>query len=84
MSLNGIEIWNYGHPAMFPEELVERILKLLSYKGDIVVDPFGGVGTTGVVCKRLGRNFLCIDLDKKYCEVAERRIKETPIDLSLF
>jgi len=66
----------YDHPAMFPQELVERVLKLFSYEGDIILDPFNGVGTTSVVAKRLHRDYIGIDVSGKYCKVAERRIKE--------
>ncbi len=65
----------YGHPAMFPEELVRRTLKLFSYKNDIILDPFNGAGTTTLVAKKLGRNFLGIDISKKYCEIAKKRLK---------
>jgi DNA modification methylase len=66
----------YGHPAMFPEELVERVLKLFSYRGDVILDPFNGVGSTAVVAKRLGRIYLGIDTSEEYCKTAERRLKE--------
>jgi DNA modification methylase len=66
----------YDHPAMFPEELVERVLKLFSYEGDVVLDPFNGVGTTCSVAKRLNRSYIGIDISDKYCKIAERRIKE--------
>jgi DNA modification methylase len=74
----------YGHPAMFPEELVERVLKLFSFKGDIILDPFNGVGTTIAVAKRLSRNYLGIDISKEYCKKAEERLKNTQIDMTLF
>ena len=64
----------YGHPAMFPEELAKRVIKLFSYKGDVILDPFNGVGTTAVVAKRLGRVYLGIDISKEYCKKAEERI----------
>jgi DNA modification methylase len=67
---------NYDHPAMFPEELVERALKLFSYERDIILDPFNGVGTTTIVAKQLNRRYLGIDISQKYCKIAERRIKE--------
>lgn len=66
----------YDHPAMFPEELVARALKLFSYEGDVVLDPFAGTGTTCVVAKKLNRVYLGIDISEKYCAVAERRLKE--------
>ncbi|MEM3473811.1 MAG: site-specific DNA-methyltransferase [archaeon] len=65
----------YGHPAMFPEALVERVLKLFSFKGDVVLDPFNGVGTTTVVAKRLSRNYIGIDISDEYCRKAEERLK---------
>ncbi len=67
----------YGHDAMFPEELVKRCLKLFSYQNDIVLDPFNGAGTTTKVAKQLGRRFIGIDISEKYCEVAKERLKET-------
>lgn len=65
----------YGHPAMFPEELAERVLKLFSYRGDIVLDPFNGSGTTTTVAARSGRRYLGIDISEEYCKTAERRLE---------
>lgn len=67
----------YEHPAMFPEELVIRLLKLFSYKNDIVLDPFNGVGTTTAVARKLNRRYLGIDISKEYCQKASQRLKET-------
>ncbi len=64
----------YGHPAMFPEKLVEQALKLFSFKNDVILDPFNGVGTTTAVAKRLGRRYLGIDISKEYCNVAIQRV----------
>ncbi len=75
---------DYGHPAMFPEELVERVLKLFSYKGDIVLDPFNGVGSTTVVAKRLKRKYIGIDISDEYCKVAEKRIEDLKYEMELF
>jgi DNA modification methylase len=75
---------DYGHPAMFPEELVERILKLFSYKDDIVLDPFNGVGTTTVVAKRLKRKYIGIDTSDKYCKSAKKRIEDLKNKMGLF
>lgn len=63
-----------GHPAMFPEELPYRLLKMNTYIGDIVFDPFMGSGTTGVVCKKLSRNFIGAEIDKDYFNIAEDRM----------
>lgn len=71
----------FDHPAMFPEKLVERVLKLFSYKDDIVLDPFNGVGTTTLVSSLLNRNYLGIDISEKYCKIAQERIqKEDELD----
>ena len=66
----------YDHPAMFPEDLVDRTLKLFSFKGDAILDPFNGAGTTTAVAKKLNRRYIGIDNSKEYCIKAERRIKE--------
>lgn len=66
----------YDHPAVFPEELARRVIQLFSFKGDVVLDPFVGVGTTSVVAKKFGRVFLGIDTSAKYCDVARARLQE--------
>lgn len=65
----------YDHPAMFPEELALRILKLLSFKNDFILDPFNGVGTTTYVSKIQGRQYLGIDISKDYCVKASQRLQ---------
>ena len=65
---------DFDHPAMFPENLVARLLKVFSYPGDIVLDPFNGVGTTTVVASRLNRRYLGLDISPDYCDTAEARI----------
>ncbi len=67
----------YGHPAMFPEKLVEQALKLFSYKNDFILDPFNGVGTTTAVAKRLNRRYLGIDISDKYCQIAIKRTERS-------
>ena len=67
---------DFGHPAMFPEKLVERVLKLFSFKNDVILDPFNGVGTTTAIAKKLNRRYLGIDISKKYCDIAQKRTKE--------
>lgn len=64
----------FGHPAMFPEELVLRLIKLFTYQGDTVLDPFNGVGTTTLVARNTMRNFIGIDVSPKYCETAINRL----------
>jgi DNA modification methylase len=67
----------YDHPAMFPEELVQRALQLFSFENDIVLDPFNGAGTTTAVAKALNRRFLGIDISEQYCKTAEKRISNS-------
>jgi site-specific DNA-methyltransferase (adenine-specific) len=66
----------YGHPAMFPEELPVRLMKLLSFKNDIVLDPFNGVGTTTAAAWKLRRRFIGIDISRDYCGRALDRVKK--------
>ena len=75
----------FGHPAMFPEKLAERVLKLFSFKNDIVLDPFNGAGTTTVVAKKTGRHYLGIDISQDYCKTAQNRLDESDLgQLSIF
>ncbi|MCR3922258.1 MAG: site-specific DNA-methyltransferase [Firmicutes bacterium] len=67
----------YDHPAMFPEELARRVIKLFSFQGDFVLDPFNGVGTTTAVAQQLGRRYLGIDIAEKYCDIAKKRLKDS-------
>ncbi len=64
---------DYKHPAMFPEELAKRVIKLFSFQNDVVLDPFNGVGTTTYVAKMTNRRFLGIDISKEYCDTAIQR-----------
>ncbi|MBR1729466.1 MAG: hypothetical protein IJ728_08085 [Selenomonadaceae bacterium] len=61
------------HPAPFPEELTDRIVS--STTGKIILDPFGGSGTTAVSCKKFDRNFILIEKSMRYCELAKNRIE---------
>ena len=64
------------HFAMFPEKLIEPCILAGSRKGGVVLDPFLGSGTTGAVAKRLGREYIGIDINPRYIEKAEMRIAE--------
>lgn len=65
----------YGyHPTQKPECLLERIIKASTIEEQLVLDPFMGSGTTGIVCKRLNRQFIGIEKEKKYFEICEKRI----------
>lgn len=63
-----------GHPAPFPLELAERVIRLFSYQEDAVLDPFCGSGTTCVAAKRLGRAYVGYDIVPEYCEIARERV----------
>jgi site-specific DNA-methyltransferase (adenine-specific) len=69
-----IRMKDYEHPAMFPEELPRRLMKLFSYKNDIVLDPFNGAGTTSLVAWKQGRRFVGIDISEQYCNMALKRL----------
>lgn len=62
------------HPAIMPEEIPNRCIRLFSYVGDTVLDPFAGSGTTLRVAKKLGRNFIGYELYENYKEVIEKKI----------
>ena len=63
---------------MFPERLVEPCILAGCPVGGVVLDPFFGSGMTGAVAKRLGRQYIGIDLNPAYCQAAEKRIREIP------
>ncbi len=65
-----------GHPAPFPEELPRRLIELYSFEGDVILDPFIGSGQTAIASIKAKRNYVGYDIDKQYCELAEKRIKE--------
>lgn len=65
-----------GHPAPFPLELARDHIISWSNKGDTVLDPFLGSGTSGVACVDTGRDFIGIEISPEYCELAKRRIDE--------
>jgi site-specific DNA-methyltransferase (adenine-specific) len=65
-----------GHPAPFPLELPRRCIQLYTFRGDVVLDPFAGSGTTCVAAKMLGRHYICIEIEERYARIAERRLRE--------
>ncbi len=72
-----------AHPTQKPEALLYRILLACTNKGDVVLDPFFGTGTTGAVARRLGRHWIGIEREPAYVEVAQARINEAlPLDES--
>jgi DNA modification methylase len=72
-----------GHPAPFPAELAERLIRMFSFAGDTVLDPFAGSGSTAVAAIRAGRNSISVEIEEEYLNAATRRaaheIMESPI-----
>jgi len=62
------------HPAPYPVELAERLIRMFSFVGDTVLDPFMGTGTTSIAANKWGRNSIGVELDPQYFELAEKRI----------
>ena len=70
IKVNGMK----AHPTQKPESLLYRVIMSSSNVGDVILDPFFGQRTTGAVAKKLGRNFIGIERDRKYVKVAQKRI----------
>ena len=78
-----LSIWNInparakkiGHPAPFPLELPQKFINLYSYKGDLILDPFLGSGTTSVAAKQLNRNYVGYEINKEYVDIANKRLE---------
>jgi len=81
---NTLDVWEIpaesatrvGHPAPFPIELPARLIELYTYRGDLVLDPFAGSGTTAVAAVRADRHYAGYDLDESYIRLAEARVEE--------
>ena len=67
------------HPAVFPDELVSRVLRYYSFEGDCVLDPFAGTGTVGRVANAMGRRFILIEKHPEYYEVMQRELRQLPL-----
>lgn len=72
------------HDTEKPVELMEILVENSSKPGDVVMDPFMGVGSTGIACKHANRDFIGIELDQKYFELAKSRIENTTFPIKLF
>jgi len=64
----------FDHPAPYPLSLANRLVRMFSYVGDIVLDPFSGTGTTNVACVFCGRNSIGIDIEENYVKIAKKRV----------
>lgn len=74
---------NTDHPTQKPEKLLAKIILASTNPGDLVLDPFAGVGTSAVVAKKLGRNFVAIEREEEYCLLAAKRLEMAETDKSI-
>jgi len=77
-TFNGESKKKVGHPSPFPLELPKRCIKMFSYVGDTVLDPFMGSGTTILAAAMHGRKAIGLEVDKGYCKLAQQRIQNAP------
>ena len=78
-NFNGVK--QYGHIAMFPEELPKRLIKMFSFVGETVLDPFAGSGTTSLAAKHLGRNSIGYEINKEFEPFIREKLIESQCDL---
>ena len=79
-----LDVWEFpaesatrvGHPAPFPVELPRRLIEMYTYRGDLVLDPFAGSGSTAVAAVRTGRHYVGYDLDESYVDRARARLRD--------
>jgi site-specific DNA-methyltransferase (adenine-specific) len=82
------DIWEFpgaradraGHPALFPEELPRRLLRMFTFPDDIALDPFAGSGMTCAVTRRMGRRYIGIDINADYVSRARDRCQQTGLE----
>jgi len=72
------------HPAVYPLYIIQELIKLLTKKGDIVLDPFNGSGTTCIAAKSLKRHYIGIDINPEYVRLAKERVKNIKYEMELF
>lgn len=85
------DYWNFpgasqrkGHPAVFPEKLPHRLIKMFSFTGDIVLDPFVGIGSTCMASKKLDRKYIGIDISPIYTDICKKRLNNIEKSLNNF
>ena len=71
------------HPAVFPIALPKKCIQLFTHKGELVLDPFSGIGTTLIAARDLDRNAVGFDLNQKYIDFTKERLGQLKIELSL-
>jgi DNA modification methylase len=71
------------HPAPYPLEIPRRLIKMFSFVGDTVVDPFAGTGTTALAAMECGRNSISVEIEPKYLELIQRRLITVPLGASV-
>ena len=71
-----------GHPTQKPVKILKHIVEIASHSGDMVLDPFMGVASTGKATLDLGRNFIGFEIDENYYKKACQRLKESSLPLS--
>ncbi|MBK7391866.1 MAG: site-specific DNA-methyltransferase [Chloracidobacterium sp.] len=74
---------NTDHPTQKPEKLLAKVLLASTNEGDMILDPFGGSGTTAVATKKLNRDFVAIESDEQYCLLAQKRLELADSDNSI-
>ncbi|MCL1855348.1 MAG: site-specific DNA-methyltransferase [Clostridia bacterium] len=74
---------NTDHPAQKPEKLFAKLILASSQPGDMILDPFAGVGTSSIVAKKLGRHYLGIEKEPEYCALAAKRLEMADSDPSI-
>ncbi len=74
---------NTDHPTQKPEKLLAKLILASSHAGDVVLDPFGGAGSTAVTAKKLGRRFVTIEREAEYCALAQARLQRAEEDKTI-
>jgi DNA modification methylase len=72
-----------GHPTEKPVALISYLMSKASQPGDVILDPFGGSGTTGRSAKDLGRKSILVEIEERYCEIAAKRLQQSVMALEI-
>jgi site-specific DNA-methyltransferase (adenine-specific) len=68
-----------AHPAPYPLEIPRRLIRMFSFVGDTVLDPFSGTGTTALAALEMGRHSISVDVDPSYVELTEQRVRSSEV-----